>query len=113
MGGVTRFDACQFAVSGQYGVFWTSKDGRRLRQSPHCERESVLTVLDLDGEEMEENERGLFALEAYHEELLRKGIARFLNVRFDEGFAVSGRLLVLCQTKKRELILHQFVNRNE
>ena len=38
-------------------------------------------------------------LEEYHELVLRKGIACFLNLGFDEGFGVSGRLLVLCETK--------------
>ena len=106
-----KHSKCKFALSANYGVLWISDDGRRLRQSPHCEKGSALTIVDLDA--LQSQIDSMFALEEYHALVLRKGIRRFVNVSFDEGFGVSGRLLVLCETKKAEFILHQFFNEKE
>ena len=73
------YEKCKFDGNG---VFWINGNG-----------ESVITVFDLEALQQEqERGREMFVLEEFHKLVLRKGIACFLNLGFDEGFGVSGRL---------------------
>lgn len=101
---------CKFCISKHFGAFLISNDGKKVFQSAHFEKDSVHKVLDLDDDADCERLRGVTEYDGL---TLRRGVERVHNLQFDEGFGVSGRLLLFCSTKKREFIIHQMINCNE
>ena len=90
-----------------------SNDGQKLFQSAHFEKESVHKILDLDDDAKGDDHDRLRPVEEYHGLALHHGVKRLHNLQFDEGFGVSGRLLMYCETKKSEFIVHQMFNHNQ
>lgn len=102
---------CKFCVSKRYGAFYLSNDGTEIYQSSHLEYQSAQKLVSLNSAEHAAEK--FFPVEQFHDLVLRQGIKKFVNLQFDETFGVSGRLLLFCQTKKSEYIIHQVFNHEE
>ena len=102
---------CKYCVSKRYGIFYLSNDGKALYQSSHLEYQSIQKLINLNLSQFQSDK--FYPIEQYHDIVLRQGINKFINLRFDETFGISGRLLLFCQTKKSEYIIHQLFNHNE
>merc|ERR1712228_104057 len=107
----TKHGKCKYCVSKKYGCFFLSNDGKEIYVSPHLEYQNVSKILSLQHEEYGADK--YCAIEEFHDLVLRKGVNRFCNLRYDEGYGVSGRLLLYCETKKGEYIIHSMFNQNE
>eukprot|EP01084_Bolivina_argentea_P061260 111957_1 len=86
---------CNFCISEQYGVFYLSNDRKMLYQSGHLNKMSVQKIIDLAIGTSE------------------KQIIKFYNLDYDEGYGISGRLLLLCENNKNKYSMYQMFNRDE
>ena len=102
---------CKYCVSKRYGTFYLSNDGKELYQSSHLEHQSIQKLINLNNSQFKSDQ--FFPIEQYHDLVLRQGINKLCNLRYDETYGISGRLLLFCQTKKSEYIIHQLFNHNE
>jgi len=85
-----------FCVSRQYGMFWISNESNRICQSSACDAEYVRTVCDLRDSTLN---KGSFTSIAMDNKSLpsMSNVYSLTAVLYDDGFGISGRLLVECE----------------
>jgi len=99
-----------FCPSRQYGVFFITHSGSAIAQSPRWDRNAVHLVYRCDVKHNRWDH--CFELDQCDDFKSEDEIQKFTSLIYDEGFGISGRLLVHCQTASQSRLC-QFFNREE
>merc|ERR1719361_113936 len=108
-----------YCVSKKYGMLWIGNDGLRIMQSSKfgdTNEHVVFEITNYDVNNAGYKWNNFDMMKLYNDPsslLFLQKIAKFESIRYDEGYGISGRLLVVCQSLSQETALYQFFNQDE
>eukprot|EP01084_Bolivina_argentea_P020540 38191_1 len=105
-----------FCNSRKYGTFWISNEHDQIIQSAVWNHMNTNVVVSLEKKFKFDNFQMIPMDKMDKKEIEIKHISKFNNVIFDEGYGISGRLLINCTVKynkSESSIFYQLFNHNE